>query len=129
MTIQRACALAICTVVCMLCFNKTFRVCVCVCVVVLVPAFLPGVGGDSKSVLYMAMTSDRQTTLEDTRHHRAGGLVHGTGGRETGGRQGPLAPALLLRQPYINNFSTLSLSTCKMDTIVFVSQVKCQQGY
>ena len=54
---------------------------VCVCVVVLVPAFLPGVGGDSKRVMSMAMTRGRQTTLEDTRHHRAGGLVHETGGR------------------------------------------------
>ena len=67
----------------MICFNMTFCVCVCVCVcvVVLVPAFLPGVGGDSKRVMSMAMTRGRQTTLEDTRHHRAGGLVHETGGR------------------------------------------------
>lgn len=47
----------------------------------------------------MAMTRDLQTTKEDNRYHRAGGLAHGTVGRERlGGRQVPLTPAVLLQQ-------------------------------
>ena len=74
----------------------------------------------------MAMTRDLQTTKEDNHYHRAGGLTHGTAGRERlGGRQVPLAPAVLLQQ--LQNFFIPSLAGCKMDTMTLVSQDKCQQ--